>query len=103
MSWADGYIRRLQEGETVKFRPSGQSMTGKIEHRQLVTVEPISSFYSLRRGDIVLCRVAGHQYLHLIEQIDAGQKRVLIRNNRGRINGWTTYDKVYGRVTKVEP
>lgn len=103
MSWADKYIEKLQRGETVQFRPSGQSMSGKIEHRQLVTVEPISSFYSLKRGDIVLCRVAGHQYLHLIKALDPVDKRVLIENNRGRENGWTSFDKVYGRVTRVDP
>jgi hypothetical protein len=103
MSWADNYIKKLQAGETVKFRPRGDSMRGKIDSGQLVTVEPISSFYALRIGDIVLCRIAGHQYLHLIKQTDPPTKRVLIENNRGRENGWTTFDKVYGRVTKVEP
>ena len=103
MSWADNYIKRLQAGETVQFRPRGDSMRGRIDSGQLVTLEPLSSFYALSIGDIVLCRVAGHQYLHLVKQTDPTEKRVLIGNNRGRINGWTTFDKVYGRCTKVEP
>jgi hypothetical protein len=84
MGWADNYIKQLQAGNTVRF-------------------EPISSFYALSRGDIVLCQVKGHQYVHLVKQLDPVKKLVLIGNNRGRENGWTSYDRVYGRVTKVEP
>lgn len=102
MSWADNYIKILKQGTTIKFRPRGHSMRGKIESGQLVTVEPITSFFALNIGDIVLCRVRGHQYLHLVVQTKPETKQVLIGNNRGRINGWTSFDKVYGRVTKVE-
>lgn len=101
MGWADNYIKKLQAGESVRFRPRGNSMSGRIESGQLVCVEPISSFYSLNLDDIVLCRVAGHQYLHLIKQTDPARKRVLICNNRGRENGWTSFENVYGRVTAV--
>lgn len=102
-NWADRHIESLVRGETVRFRPSGHSMSGRVEHRQLVTVEPISSIYALKQGDVVLCRVAGRQYLHLVEAIDVQQRRILIGNNRGRTNGWTGYDKIYGIMTKVEP
>lgn len=101
MGWADNYIKRLQAGETVKFRPRGGSMKGKVESGQLVTVEPLSSFFALSRGDIVLCRVAGHQYLHLVKSLDPVTRRALICNGKGRENGWT--DKIYGRCTRVEP
>jgi SOS-response transcriptional repressor LexA len=103
MGWADVYVRKLQDGETVQFRPRGNSMHGRITSGQLVTVEPITSFESLERGEIVLCRVSGAQYLHLIKSIDPAKKRVLICNNRGGENGWTTFNHVYGRVTEVKP
>lgn len=103
MGWADNYIKRLQVGEVVRFRPRGGSMKGYIESGQLVTVEPYSSFYALSRGDIVLCRVEGHQYLHRVQSVDVPTRRVLIVNGSGRENGWTGFDKVYGRCTKVEP
>lgn len=103
MGWAANYIKRLVEDrEVVQFRPRGDSMRGKIDSGQLVTVEPISSFYSLSHGDIVLCRVAGHEYLHLIKAIDVGERRFLIANARGRENGWTSFDRIYGKVIKVE-
>jgi hypothetical protein len=41
MGWATDHIARLQAGETVHFRPRGDSMRGKIESGQLCTVEPM--------------------------------------------------------------
>ncbi len=78
-------------------------MSPRIESGQRVTVEPISSFYAVERDWIVLCTVKGHQYLHIVKATDPVNRRVLICNNRGRENGWTGYDRVYGRVVKVEP
>lgn len=40
MSWAKFAIERLRLGETVKLRPRGHSMKGKINDGNLVTVEP---------------------------------------------------------------
>jgi signal peptidase I len=103
MGWADNHIRRLQAGETVQFRPRGSSMEPRISSGDLVTVEPIKDSDELTVSDIVLCTVRGSQYLHLIYQISEHGERLMIGNNRGHENGWTSYDKVYGRVTKVEP
>jgi hypothetical protein len=55
----------------------------------------------LEEGDIVLCKVAGSYYVHLVKSVDRPRCRVQIGNNRGRINGWTGFDKVYGIVTVV--
>lgn len=101
MGWATGHISRLKEGETVSFRPRGNSMQGKIESGQLCTVEPIADPTELRVGDIVLCKVGGAQYLHLIKAIQG--ERFQIGNNRGRINGWVSAGGIFGRLTKVEP
>jgi hypothetical protein len=51
-------------------------------------------------GDIVLCKVNGNQYLHLVKAIQGA--RFQIGNNRGRINGWITAASIYGKCTKVE-
>ena len=64
MGWASEYIVRLQNGETVQFRPRGNSMKGKIESGQLCTVEPVDPA-ALEVGDIVLCKVNGKQYLQI--------------------------------------
>ena len=98
MGWATFYIEALKRGETVKFRPRGNSMTGRVESGQLVTVEPVN-LEDVRVDDVVLCKVKGNEYLHLVGAVDSG--RVQIQNNKGFVNGWTRF--VYGRLVKVEP
>lgn len=100
MGWAAHYIEKLKQGETVSFRPRGNSMTGKIESGQLCTVEPVDPD-SLSVGDIVLCKVNGAEYLHLIKAIQG--PRFQIGNNRGRINGWITARSIFGRCVRVDP
>ena len=74
-------------------------MTGKIESGQLCTVEPVDPA-TLAVGEIVLCKVKGREYLHLIKAIQG--PRFQIGNNRGHINGWITANSIFGRLTKVE-
>jgi hypothetical protein len=99
MGWATQYIARLQRGETVQFRPRGNSMKGKVESGQLCTVEPADPA-TLRVGDVVLCKVNGRQYLHLVKAVQG--QRFQIGNNRGTINGWVSAGCVYGRCVRVE-
>lgn len=98
MPWADSYITSLKKGETVQFRPRGNSMQGIIASGQLCTVVPVTDPKTLNVGDVVLCRVAGAQYLHKITAVQG--ERFQISNNRGHVNGWTK--AIYGRCTKVE-
>ena len=74
-------------------------MVPLIRSRQLVTVAPVDPG-AVEVGDIVLARVAGTVYLHLVSAVDAG--RVQISNNRGRVNGWTNHARVYGICVAVE-
>jgi hypothetical protein len=99
MGWATQYIAALQRGETVQFRPRGHSMKGKIESGQLCTVEPVDAT-TLQVGDIVLCKVNGRQYLHLVKAVQGD--RLKIGNNRGRINGWVSANSIYGKCVRVE-
>lgn len=99
MGWATAAIERLKLGEVVQLRPRGHSMRGKVESGQLVTVSPDKD--ALAAGDIVLCKVKGQQYLHLIKAINS-QGRYLIGNNRGGTNGWIGLDQIFGRAIKVE-
>ncbi|HEY0603417.1 MAG TPA: S24 family peptidase [Herpetosiphonaceae bacterium] len=89
----------LRRGETVSIRPRGHSMTGKVNHGDLVTLAPCDPD-TLRVGDIVLVRVHGTDYLHLIKAIKPG--RFLIGNNRGGTNGWVGKQAIYGIAIKVE-
>ena len=99
MGWATPYIARLRAGETVRFRPRGNSMSPKIESGQLCTVAPVDPA-ALVVGDIVLCKVNGQQYLHLVKALQPG--RFQIGNNRGFINGWIGPSAIYGRLANVE-
>jgi hypothetical protein len=99
LGWATEYIARLRNGETVSFRPRGNSMTGKIESGQLCTVEPVDP-RTLAVGDIVLCKVNGSEYLHLVKAVQGS--RFQIGNNRGRINGWITGNSIFGRCIRIE-
>ncbi len=74
-------------------------MAGKIESGQLCTVEPVD-VATVKVGDIVLCKVNGNQYLHLVKAIQG--PRFQIGNNRGGINGWIGGGSIYGRCVKVE-
>jgi hypothetical protein len=99
MGWADAYIEKLARGETVQFRPRGNSMVGKIASGQLCTVAPVGEHLPAV-GDVVLCRVKGAQYLHLVKAVQGD--RYQIGNNRGGINGWITAHQIYGRLIAVD-
>lgn len=92
--------RTLRSGQTVSFRPTGQSMKGRIESGQLCTVAPVDPA-TLSVGDIVLCKVGGNEFLHIVRAIDGA--RFQIGNNRGFINGWLGPSAIYGKCVRVEP
>jgi hypothetical protein len=75
-------------------------MSPKIESGQLCTVGPVDPT-SLAVGEIVLCKVKGSEYLHLVKAIQG--ERFQIGNNRGFINGWIGASAIYGRLLRVEP
>lgn len=75
-------------------------MTGKIESGQLCTVAPVDPA-TLVVGDVVLCKVKGHEYLHLVKAIQG--PRFQIGNNRGGINGWISAAAIFGRCIRIEP
>ena len=74
-------------------------MSGRIESGQLCTLVP-AEHDQLSVGDIVLCKVKGKEYLHIIKAIQGA--RFQIGNNRGFINGWVSRNAIFGRCTKVE-
>jgi hypothetical protein len=94
-------VERLRAGEIVEgYRESGNSMVPIIRHREAVTLAPVRPEL-LQKGDIVLVKVGGSLYTHKVSAVDHGHRRVQIANNHGHVNGWTSYDCVYGIVTHI--
>ena len=100
MNWKF-HIERLQAGESVSFRPKGNSMQPKIESGNLVTVSPDVS--DVTDGDIVFCKVKGNHYVHLVKatKTEGDKELFLIGNNKGGINGWITKNGIFGKVTEI--
>ena len=74
-------------------------MKGCIESGQLCTIEPADPG-EIEAGDIVLYRVKGREYLHIVKAV-LGQ-RFQIGNNRGFINGWVGRNTIFGTCTSIE-
>jgi signal peptidase I len=95
---------RLDAGEMVVTRLSGNSMTPRIHSGDSVTIRPFRTaegleYHGLRKGDVVFCKVRGSYFLHLVTGLRVD--RVQISNNHGHVNGWTTYSNVYGILSSV--
>lgn len=103
MSWAKYAIESLREGKVTQVRPRGNSMKGRVNDGDLVTLEACGPDI-LKIGDVVLVKVRGKDYLHLIKAVKVVTDGVqyLIGNNRGGVNGWVGPHAIYGVVTKIE-
>lgn len=77
----------------------GQSMTPILKSGQAVRCIPVAEETVLKKNDIVLCKVAGHFYLHKISAIK-GEKTFQISNNHGHVNGWIGKKCIYGLVVE---
>ena len=104
-----GFVNRasaehLQQGETCKITGIGNSMTPILASKQPVICEPVTEETELKKKDIVLCKVKGHYYLHLIHSIKPNKKgphSYLIGNNHGRMNGWIGRSQIFGIVRAI--
>lgn len=94
MGWATNYIKRLLAGENIEFHPKGNSMLPLIKSGEKCVAIPVK-IEDIQVGDIVLCKVKGNEYFHLVAKIDV-KKGCLITNAKGHENGWTR--QVYGKL-----
>lgn len=90
-------VEKLEAGEQVELNPKGNSMTPKIESGQKIVISPITE--EIEVGDIVLAKVKGRYYIHLVTAIDKDKNRWQISNNHGHINGWSS--KIFGVVSEI--
>ncbi len=99
MGWAANHIAQLCKGNTVAFRPRDPSMVGRIPAGQKCTIAPVDPA-ALEIGDIVLCRVKGAEFLHVVKGIDGDLFQ--IADCKGGVKGWSTGDDIFGRCIKME-
>jgi hypothetical protein len=93
-------IQKLNEGLSIALKPKGQSMTPLIESGQRIVLSPIGD-RKVKIGDVVLAKVNGKHFFHLVTAVDEAKDRVQISNNHGWVNGWTGREKVFGIVTEI--
>ena len=92
--------QRLLGGEICVVVGFGQSMTPILKSGQPVLVEPIDPETEIRKNDIVMCKVRGHYYLHLV-WAKKGEDSYLIGNNHGHANGTISRRNIFGVVVKI--
>lgn len=100
--WAYHAIQTLAQGESCTVTPHGTSMLPRIASGATVTLVPPSSA-RITLGTVVLVKVKGNIYLHLIKAIRGKDDAIefLIGNNKGGLNGWVSPNSVYGVATNV--
>lgn len=100
MGWADHAKAELREGRTVEVRPRGNSMVPLVMSGDLCTLRPFKDGEAPAKNDIVLCRVKGRDYLHLVKAVSMQGQRFQIGNNKGRINGWVGKNALFGLLVR---
>ena len=87
----------LKAGETCIVVGYGNSMTPKLMSGEAVIMEPVTEETVLYKNDIVLVKVKGHYYCHLISAIRNNSYQ--ISNNHKHVNGWVSKKNIFGRMT----
>ena len=90
----------LRAGEECIVVGYGQSMTPILKSGQAVRCAPVTEETLLEKGDIVLAKVNGHFYCHLIHAVKH-DNTYLIGNNHGHENGWVSRKNIYGKVIEI--
>ena len=86
----------LMSGETCIVVGYGNSMTPKLKSGEAVIMEPVKEDTILKKNDIVLCKVNGRYYCHLISAIKGNLYQ--ISNNHKHVNGWVSKSNIFGRM-----
>jgi hypothetical protein len=101
VSWAKRAKKDLASGKRTVIKPKGNSMEPIVVSGATVTLDPIKDPKAVKKGDVVLCKVRGSDYLHLVHATRYGTQW-LIGNNKGRTNGWVGAHAIYGKAVKID-
>lgn len=100
--YLESVLSDLKSGKTIEnYREGGNSMTPLIRNGQKQTLVPVSDLSTVKVGDIVLCKVRGRHFTHLVKKIrsNGGKLEFQIGNNHGHVNGWTRH--IYAKSVAV--
>jgi hypothetical protein len=107
---------QLLSGRNACYRSSGWSLHPRVWSNDQCTYAPVTSADQVMQNDIVFCEVmpGNRFYAHLVlrkewkkytqrgrEIQGSDQWYFTISNIKGWENGWTTIDKIYGRLVQV--
>jgi hypothetical protein len=97
-------VSDLAGGQTILWKEGGNSMTPTLKSGQPVELSP-PNLSSLKKKDIVFCKVRGNYFCHKITAIRGGgpKRRFQISNNHGHVNGWIGSKDIFGIITKILP
>jgi hypothetical protein len=100
VNWAQHAIDALAQQQPATVTPHGNSMVGRVKSGQRVELRP-STFPKV--GEVVLVKVKGKVYLHLVKAIRIKNARTeyLIGNTHGGVNGWVGGNAIYGIAINV--
>ena len=102
----------LQDGRTISFCSSGNSLWPWIHSGDCCTYEPVTTASQLKLLDVVFCEVQPPDrrstrkpafFAHVIAQIKQreGRRAYYIHNLRGHLNGHCFIEHIYGKMIHV--
>ena len=93
---------RLQAGETVEFRGSGNSLHPRIKSGECCRYVPVRKHEDIKEKDIVFCQIKGRYWGHMVKKKTfVGGKddyEYTISNIHGWENGTCALEHIYGKV-----
>ncbi|RUM32401.1 MAG: hypothetical protein DSY42_01150 [Aquifex sp.] len=94
----------LEREEKVIAIAKGNSMKDYVPNNSIVKIRKfLPEKDTIRKGTIVLCKVKGKVYLHLVGAVKSYGKRKLYRieNARGKVNGWIPEKNIRGILEEI--
>ena len=98
--------RQLQEGQTVQYCSSGNSLKPRVHSGDCTLWEPTTTASVFKKNDIVFCQVQPKDYFyaHKIVSITEHDDKLVYwigREDETHINGWCYAEHIYGRLFEV--
>ena len=96
---------QLQEGRTVQYKSSGNSLYPHVHSNDVCVFEPVLYPETIKQDDIVFCEVQPKNrfFAHKVLKFEwhGGKRYFTIGNQKGFRNGWCEDHHIYGRLIEV--